>query len=104
MATPPANRQMPEYTTAADGMPIAMRRCTTVWLAINTYGPAQGLSDSKVGTFIQAIYAEGQQRQLVISIKSDCKHIFAFTKIKKIGKQSHLSQRGRPVQLRYVAL
>jgi hypothetical protein len=24
MAMPPANRQMPEYTTAVDGVPIAM--------------------------------------------------------------------------------
>ena len=43
------------------------------------YGPAQGLPDTKVGTFTQALYDEAKRdRWTVISIKSDWKRIFAF--------------------------
>jgi hypothetical protein len=43
------------------------------------YGPAQGLADSKVGTFTQALYDEATRNGwTVISMKSDWKRIFAF--------------------------
>ena len=43
------------------------------------YGPAQGLPDTKVGTFTQALYDEAQkQGWIVISMKRDWKRIFAF--------------------------
>jgi hypothetical protein len=43
------------------------------------YGPAQGLPDSKVGTFSQALYdAAIRQGWIVISMKNDWKRIFAF--------------------------
>ena len=43
------------------------------------YGPAQGLPDTKVGTFTQALYDEAKtNRWTVISMKSDWKRIFAF--------------------------
>jgi hypothetical protein len=43
------------------------------------YGPAEGLPDSKVGTFTQALYEEAKSKGwFVISMKSDWKRIFAF--------------------------
>ena len=43
------------------------------------YGPAQGLADSKVGTFTQALYDEAiKNGWTVISMKNDWKRIFAF--------------------------
>ena len=43
------------------------------------YGPAQGLPDTKVGTFTQALYDEAtEQGWIVISMKNDWKRIFAF--------------------------
>jgi hypothetical protein len=43
------------------------------------YGPANGLPDSKVGTFTQALYDEAKKDGwTVISMKSDWKRIFSF--------------------------
>lgn len=43
------------------------------------YGPAQGLRNTKVGTFTQALYDEAKAKGwTVISMKSDWKQIFAF--------------------------
>jgi len=43
------------------------------------YGPAQGLPDTKVGTFTQALYDEAKKDGwTVISTKNDWKRIFAF--------------------------
>ena len=45
------------------------------------YGPAQGLPDSKVGTFPQDLYDAAQKNGwVVISMKNDWKQIFAFDK------------------------
>ena len=41
------------------------------------YGPAQGLPDSRVGTFPQALYDDAKKRGwVVISIKNDWKRLF----------------------------
>jgi hypothetical protein len=41
------------------------------------YGPAQGLPDSKVGTFTQSLYDEATAKHWnVISMKNDWKTIF----------------------------
>ena len=41
------------------------------------YGPAQGLPDTKVGTFTQALYDEAVKRGwTVISMRNDWKNIF----------------------------
>ena len=49
------------------------------WITQDTYGPAQGLSDTKVGTFTQALYDEAKKDGwTVISMKNDWKRIFAF--------------------------
>jgi hypothetical protein len=43
------------------------------------YGPAQGLPDTKVGTFTPALYAEAKKKNwTVISMKNDWKKIFSF--------------------------
>ena len=43
------------------------------------YGPAQGLPDTKVGTFPQALYDEAtRQGWVVIRMKDDWKRIFSF--------------------------
>ena len=43
------------------------------------YGPAQGLPDTKVGTFTPALYDEAKKNGwTVISMKNDWKRIFAF--------------------------
>ena len=43
------------------------------------YGPANGLPDTKVGTFTQALYDEAKAKGWsVISMKNDWKRIFAF--------------------------
>jgi hypothetical protein len=43
------------------------------------YGPAQGLPDTRVGTFTQALYDEAKKDGwIVISMKDDWKRIFAF--------------------------
>jgi phosphoserine phosphatase len=45
------------------------------------YGPAQGLPDTKVGTFTQRLYDQAKkQGWTVISMKKDWKRIFAFDK------------------------
>jgi hypothetical protein len=43
------------------------------------YGPALGLTDTKVCTFTQALYDEAaKQSWVVISMKNDWKRVFAF--------------------------
>jgi len=43
------------------------------------YGPAQGLPDSKVGTFIPALYDEAKKDGwTAISMKNDWRRVFPF--------------------------
>ena len=43
------------------------------------YGPAQGLPDTTVGTFSQAMYDMAKKQDwAIISMKNDWKRIFAF--------------------------
>jgi hypothetical protein len=43
------------------------------------YGPVQGLPDTKVGAFTQALYDEAKTKSWpVISMKNDWKRIFVF--------------------------
>jgi hypothetical protein len=73
------DQQMLEYTGAGDGV-----RLMTLVLHDDAereyaYGPAQGLPDTKVGTFTQALYDEAKKDGwTVISMKNDWKRIFAF--------------------------
>ena len=73
------DRQMLEYTKAGDGARLAMLMLHDDAEREYAYGPAQGLPDTKVGTFTQALYDEARKNGwTVISMKNDWKRIFAF--------------------------
>jgi phosphoserine phosphatase len=73
------DRQMLEYTKAGDGARLSMLVLHDDAKREYAYGPAQGLPDSKVGTFPQALYDEAKKDGwFVISMKDDWKRIFAF--------------------------
>jgi phosphoserine phosphatase len=73
------DRQMLEYTKAGDGARLAMLVLHDDAEREYAYGPAQGLPDTKVGVFTQALYDEAKKNGwIVISMKNDWKAIFAF--------------------------
>jgi phosphoserine phosphatase len=73
------DRQMLEYTKAGDGARLSMIVLHDDAKREYAYGPAQGLPDSKVGTFPQTLYDEAKKYGwFVISMKDDWKRIFAF--------------------------
>ena len=73
------DRQMLEYTGAGDGARLMMLVLHDDAQREYAYGPAQGLSDTKVGTFTQALYDEAKKDGwTVISMKNDWRRIFAF--------------------------
>jgi hypothetical protein len=72
------DRQMLEYTKAGDGARLSMLILHDDAEREYAYGPAQGLPDTKVGAFTQALYDEAQKDGwIVISMKEDWKKIFA---------------------------
>jgi hypothetical protein len=73
------DRQMLEYTKAGGGARLAMLVLHDDAKREYAYGPAQGLRNTKVGTFTQALYDEAKKKGwIVISMKDDWKRIFAF--------------------------
>jgi phosphoglycolate phosphatase-like HAD superfamily hydrolase len=73
------DRQMLEYTKAGDGARVAMLVLHDDATREYAYGPAQGLPDTKVGTFTTALYDEAKKSGwVIISMKDDWKRIFAF--------------------------
>jgi phosphoglycolate phosphatase-like HAD superfamily hydrolase len=73
------DKQMLEYTKAGDGARLAMIVLHDDAQREYAYGPAQGLPDTKVGTFTQALYDEAKKSGwTVISMKNDWKMIFPF--------------------------
>ncbi len=73
------DRQMLEYTKAGDGARLSMILLHDDAKREYAYGPAQGLPDTKVGTFTQALYDEAKkQGWIVISMKNDWNRIFSF--------------------------
>ena len=73
------DRQMLEYTKAGGGARLAMLVLHDDAKREYAYGPAQGLRDTKVGTFTQVLYDEAKKKGwTVISMKDDWKKIFAF--------------------------
>jgi phosphoserine phosphatase len=73
------DQQMLEYTGAGDGARLKMLLLHDDAVREYAYGPAQGLPNSKVGTFTPALYDEAKKRSwTVISMKNDWKRVFAF--------------------------
>jgi phosphoglycolate phosphatase-like HAD superfamily hydrolase len=73
------DRQMLEWTGAGAGARLKMLLLHDDAAREYAYGPAQGLPDSKVGTFTQALYDEAKKDGwTVISMKNDWRRIFAF--------------------------
>jgi len=73
------DKQMLEYTKEGDGARLAMIVLHDDAEREYAYGPAQGLPDTKVGMFTQALYDEAKKNGwTVISMKSDWKVIFPF--------------------------
>jgi hypothetical protein len=75
------DREMLEYTQASGGASLEMLVLHDDAAREYAYGPAQGLADTKVGTFPQSLYDEAKTKGwTVISMKNDWKQIFAFEK------------------------
>jgi haloacid dehalogenase-like hydrolase len=73
------DQQMLEYTAAGDGKRLALLILHDDATREYAYGPAEGLPDSKVGTFTQALYDEAQRKGwIVIRMKRDWNRIFPF--------------------------
>ncbi len=73
------DRQMLEYTKAGAGARLSMLIMHDDAEREYAYGPAQGLPDTKIGTFPQALYEEARKSGWsVISIKNDWKRVFVF--------------------------
>jgi phosphoserine phosphatase len=73
------DREMLEYTGAGDGARLMMLVLHDDAKREYAYGPAQGLPETKVGTFSQKLYDEAKKKNwTVISMKNDWKHAFAF--------------------------
>src|SRR5262245_25485501 len=73
------DQQMLEYTGAGDRARLMMLVLHDDAQREYAYGPAQGLPDTKVGTFTQALYDKAKKDGwTVISMKNDWKRIFAF--------------------------
>jgi phosphoglycolate phosphatase-like HAD superfamily hydrolase len=75
------DQQMLEYTKAGGGARLAMLVLHDDATREYAYGSAQGLPDTKVGTFPQPLYDKAQKDGwTVISMKSDWKRVFSFEK------------------------
>jgi phosphoglycolate phosphatase-like HAD superfamily hydrolase len=73
------DREMLEWTGAGAGARLKMLVLHDDATREYAYGPAQGLPDSKVGTFPPALYGEAKKNGwTVISMKNDWKRLFAF--------------------------
>jgi hypothetical protein len=70
---------MLEYTTTGEGARLGMLVLHDDAKREYAYGPAEGLPDSKVGTFTEALYDEAKKRGwVVVSMKDDWKRLFPF--------------------------
>jgi phosphoglycolate phosphatase-like HAD superfamily hydrolase len=71
--------EMLEYTKAGEGARLSMLVLHDDAVREYAYGPAQGLPNSKIGTFPQALYDRAhKQGWTVISMKNDWKQVFSF--------------------------
>jgi hypothetical protein len=75
------DRQMLEYTGAGDGVRLKVLVLHDDAEREYAYGPAEGLGDTKVGTFTQALFDEAKKYGwIIISMKNDWKTIFPAAK------------------------
>ena len=73
------DQQMLEYAKAGPGARLSLLVLHDDAKREYAYGPAQGLPDTKVGTFTQALYDEATKNGwVVVSMQKDWKRIFAF--------------------------
>jgi phosphoserine phosphatase len=73
------DREMLEWTTAGSGARLGMLVLHDDGKREYAYGPVNGLPDTKVGTFSQALMDEAKKKGwIVVSMKNDWKRIFAF--------------------------
>jgi phosphoglycolate phosphatase-like HAD superfamily hydrolase len=73
------DQQMLEYTGAGEGARLMMLVLHDDAEREYAYGPANGLPDSKTGTFTQSLYDEAKGKGwIVISMKNDWKRVFPF--------------------------
>ena len=73
------DREMLEYTTAGVGVRLGMLVLHDDAQREYAYGPANGLPNTKVGTFSQALFDEAKNKGwTVISMKDDWKRLFSF--------------------------
>jgi phosphoglycolate phosphatase-like HAD superfamily hydrolase len=73
------DQQMLEYTGAGEGARLMMLVLHDDAQREYAYGPAQGLPDTKVGTFTPELYDEAKKKNwTVISMKNDWKKVFSF--------------------------
>jgi len=73
------DQQMLEWTQASGGARLMMLVLHDAPKREYGYGPAEGLPDTKVGTFSQALLGEAKKRNwVVISIQKDWEKIFAW--------------------------
>jgi phosphoglycolate phosphatase-like HAD superfamily hydrolase len=72
------DREMLEYTKAGAGERLCMLLLHDDAEREYAYGPAQGLPNSKIGTFTQALYDQAKSNGwVVISVKNDWGRIFS---------------------------
>jgi len=75
------DQQMLEFAQAGGGPFLAMLVLHDDAKREYAYGPAEGLPNSKIGTFTEDLYQEAKKKGwVVISMKSDWNHIFSFEK------------------------
>jgi phosphoglycolate phosphatase-like HAD superfamily hydrolase len=76
------DREMLEWTGAGTGARLMLLLLHDDAMREYAYGPAQGLPDSKVGTFTQALYDEAKQKGwIVVSMKNDWNEVFPPTTV-----------------------
>jgi phosphoglycolate phosphatase-like HAD superfamily hydrolase len=93
------DRQMLEWTRAGGGARLSMILLHDDAKREYAYGPAQGLPDTKVGTFTQALYDEASSKGwTVISMKDDWKTIFLPAFLTPTGRPEQTSQRDKKLE------
>ncbi len=73
------DREMLEYSRTGDGARLAMLVLHDDAKREYAYGPAQGLPDTRIGTFSRGLYDEARKAGwTMISMKNDWKRVFVF--------------------------